>query len=329
MIKNTAGQDVGAQIVDASDGSAFTGTVTVYITGDGGTQAIGTVGSGVCTHEGNGFHSYAPSQAETNYDHVAFTFVGTGAIPVTMQVYTVSADINVTHWGGTAVGSVTLPANVTQISGDSTAADNAESFFDGTGYAGTNNVIPAVTTVTTVTNLTNAPTSGDLTATMKASVNTEIDTALADIHLDHLLATTYDPASKPGAADALLNELVENDGGVARYSANALEQAPSGTGASAVSIREEIDANSTQLAAIVADTNELQTDWANGGRLDLLIDALPTAAAIADAVWDEATAGHVTAGSYGASVLMIGVGYRWTRSGGTSTYDDTTVTRAS
>lgn len=63
-----------------------------------------------------------------------------------------------------------------------------------------------------------------------AQVNTEVDTALTDIHLDHLLATTYDPASKPGAADALLNELVENDGGIARFTANALEQAPSGGG---------------------------------------------------------------------------------------------------
>jgi hypothetical protein len=38
--------------------------------------------------------------------------------------------------------------NMTQISGDTLAADNAEAFFDGTGYAGTNNVIPTVTTVT-------------------------------------------------------------------------------------------------------------------------------------------------------------------------------------
>ena len=30
----------------------------------------------------------------------------------------------------------------------------------------------------------------------------------------------------------------------------------------------------TQLGNIVADTNELQTDWADGGRLDLLIDAI-------------------------------------------------------
>ena len=30
----------------------------------------------------------------------------------------------------------------------------------------------------------------------------------------------------------------------------------------------------TEIAAILADTGELQTDWANGGRLDLLIDAI-------------------------------------------------------
>ena len=73
--------------------------------------------------------------------------------------------------GGVVAASVTaeVTANVTKLSGDATAADNAEAFFDGTGYAGTNNTIP---TVTTAVNLTNAPTSGDLTATMKTSVTT-------------------------------------------------------------------------------------------------------------------------------------------------------------
>ena len=87
MKKNVASQVIGAQMVSASDGSAFTGTVTVYVT-RAGAQLIGTVGSGVCVHEGNGFHTYAPSQAETNSDHIAFTFVGTGAVPATVQVYT-------------------------------------------------------------------------------------------------------------------------------------------------------------------------------------------------------------------------------------------------
>lgn len=103
----------------------------------------------------------------------------------------------------------------------------------------------------------------------------------------------------------------------------------------AAAIRAEIDSNSTQLAAIVADTNELQGDWTDGGRLDLILDARasqtsvdtvdgnvdailvdtgttipaqitslndPTAGAIADAVWDEAKSGHVISGSFGEEV---------------------------
>lgn len=42
----------------------------------------------------------------------------------------------------------------------------------------------------------------------------------------------------------------------------------------AAQIRAEIDSNSTQLGAIVADTGELQTDWADGGRLDLILDSI-------------------------------------------------------
>ncbi len=90
MRKNVASQVIGAQMVSASDGSAFTGSVTVSVTGDGGTQATGSVGSGACTHEGGGYHTYAPAQAETNHNLVAFTFSGTGAVPVTIQVYTES-----------------------------------------------------------------------------------------------------------------------------------------------------------------------------------------------------------------------------------------------
>lgn len=85
MKKNVAGQTIGVQMVSASDGSAFTGTVSALVTGDAGTQ---TAGGGTVTHEGNGYHSYSITQAETNYDHVAVTFTGTGAIPATVQVYT-------------------------------------------------------------------------------------------------------------------------------------------------------------------------------------------------------------------------------------------------
>ena len=111
-----------------------------------------------------------------------------------------------------------------------------------------------------------------------AQVNAEVDTALADIHLDHLLAADYDPASKPGTATALLNELIESDGGVSRFTVNALEQGPSGSGGDATEAKQDqiiaavitnaagtdiaadISAVKAETATIVADTNELQTD---------------------------------------------------------------------
>src|SRR4051812_12009937 len=88
-------------MVSASDGIAFTGSVTVSVTGDAGTQATGSVGAGACTHEGNGYHTYAPAQAETNYDLIAFTFTGSGAVPATVQIEA-RIDANITHFGGTA-----------------------------------------------------------------------------------------------------------------------------------------------------------------------------------------------------------------------------------
>jgi hypothetical protein len=259
MRKNVASQVVCAQLTSKTDGSAVTaGTTTVYVTGDGGTQASG---GGTVTHEGQGCWSYVPTQAETNYNHVAFTFVNTSAVSVTVNVYTVGFDphgqipANVTHYGGSAGtfsggrpevnsthfagtafasaffpadvvrisgdstaadnlesycdGTTPMPVNATQLSGDATAADNAEAFFDGTGYAGTNNVIPTVTTVTNaVTTTGGLDAAGVRSAVGLASAN--LDTQLADIATDAasaasgsgaLAAAQSEPTSVP-AADA-------------------------------------------------------------------------------------------------------------------------------
>lgn len=189
MKKNVASQTVGRQMVSATDGSAFTGTVTVYVTGDNGTQALGSVGSGVCTHEGNGYHTYAPSQGETNYDKVAFTFIGSGAVPRTLEIWTTFPQTGdgyavVDSRLPAALVSGRMPSDVIAISGDTVAADNAESFFDGTGYAGTGNVIPTVTTVTTATNVTtvNGLAADVITSTaLAASAVTEIQSGLSTL----------------------------------------------------------------------------------------------------------------------------------------------------
>lgn len=74
--------------------------------------------------------------------------------------------------------------------------------------------------------LTNIPWNSD----WDAEVQSEVQDAIEANHLDHLLAVEYDPASQPGVATALLNELIESDAGVSRFTANALEQAPAGGG---------------------------------------------------------------------------------------------------
>jgi hypothetical protein len=65
---------------------------------------------------------------------------------------------------GYAGGTTPLNVNASQLSGDATAADNAEAFFDGTGYAGTNNTIPTVTAVTNQVTANVTAISGDSVA---------------------------------------------------------------------------------------------------------------------------------------------------------------------
>jgi hypothetical protein len=101
----------------------------------------------------------------------------TGMAPSLLEMEIVAVDkFNATNFGLSLV-----PANVTQLSGDSTAADNAEAFFDGTGYAGTNNVIPTVTAVTTVNGLAANVVTASALAT---DAVTEIVNAIIAIDVD-------------------------------------------------------------------------------------------------------------------------------------------------
>lgn len=144
-------------------------------------------------------------------------------------------------------------------------------------------------TLTAGTNIALAKGTGvtgfnDLSA---AQVNAEVDTALVDIHLDHLLAADYDPASKPGVATALLNELIESDGGVSRYTANALEQVP--TTLDAAAVRAAVGLASANLDTQLADlpTNaELATSQAAADDETIAAIALVPAAVLAAAQAD-------------------------------------------
>lgn len=231
MIKNTAGQKIGAQLVTASDGSAFTGSVTVSVTVDAGTQATGSVGSGACTHEGNGYHTYAPAQAETNGTLIAFTFTGTGAVPATVQVFTTGFDVtaaqwpaNTTHFAGqtvTAAAGVTLPSsvasptNITAASGVVLSSAGVQAIWDA--------LMTALTTVGSVGKLLadnlNATVSSRLASAsytapdnatitnIYSAVDTEVAAVLAavDTEVAAILALLDDPRAEPGQGTPAVN----------------------------------------------------------------------------------------------------------------------------
>lgn len=173
MIKNTSGQRVGVQMVTAADGSAFTGSVTVAVTVDAGTQATGSVGSGACTHEGNGYHTYAPAQAETNGDLVAYTFTGSGAIPRTVQVYTRAGD-PFTRLGAPAGASVS--ADIAAIKAETAAivADTNELQTDLVNGGRVDLLIDGIKAKTDA--LPSDPADASDVATAFGIVNTKLDT---------------------------------------------------------------------------------------------------------------------------------------------------------
>lgn len=254
MRKNVAGQKTGAQMVSAVDGSPFTGAVTVYVTIDAATQAIGSVGSGVCTHEGNGYHTYSPSQAETNGTLIAFTFVGTGAVPATVQavvtdeVYSVEYATNDTAGtfgkifnnfrkgnpainGEVVAGTLTasqFSSNVTSYAADTlngatllilsgTYTDWVSPVAD---YDPTNGLI------TLERPLPAAPAAGVEFVIQPASYVHSIASITSGVW--SALLSGMNVAGSVGALMAALWSMVESVAGVFRWKATSLTQAPTG-----------------------------------------------------------------------------------------------------
>lgn len=122
MRKNVAGQNVAGQVNSRTDGSPLTASVSVFVTIDGGAQ---TAGGGTLAHKGNGHWNYAPTQAETNGNHLAVTFTHATGVNQTVNVYTVSFDPHDTAGLGlsrldaaitTRMATFTLPANFSALS---------------------------------------------------------------------------------------------------------------------------------------------------------------------------------------------------------------------
>lgn len=118
----------------------------------------------------------------------------------------------------------------------------------------------------------------DLNDVSTADVNAQCDTAISDA----ALATAAALAAVDANVDAILVDtsttlpgtLATIDTNVDSILVDTGTLIPATITSLPSNTRIEMDANSSQLAAIVADTSEVQTAWADGGRLDLIIDAI-------------------------------------------------------
>jgi hypothetical protein len=319
---------------------------------DGGASANTTNGF---TDEGNGFYSLVLTATEMQASRLCLSIIDQGT-----KAWEDQAVIIQTHGNASAslvfdLDQATPAVNATQISGDSTAADNCEAMFDGTGYAGgtirlavnaaqlggTNqtgrdigaSVLLSSGTGTGQVTLTSGRVNADITHIGAAAVSTS--TAQLGVNVVNAAGTAWNSGAIGAntlATDTITAAKIAADAiGASELAADAAAEIGTavwatttrlltagtnivlakGTGVtgfndlSAAQVNAEADtaladvgltttitgridaAVSTRLASasytapdntsittILADTNELQTDWVNGGRLDLIVDAI-------------------------------------------------------
>lgn len=215
--QSTAGQEIPlGYFLDSTDGDTEETALTIANTDikiwKFGATTLANKNSGGATHISNGIYYAVLDATDTNTVGSLVVFVHVaGALATRVDCVVKPANVYDSEIAGTDY----LEVDAVAVSGDTTAADNLELDYDGTGYAKTNSTIGTCTTNT------------DMRGTDSAA----------------LAATALSNVTWTDARGGYLDELA------------------------AANIPADLD-------AVLADTNELQTDLTDGGRLDLLIDAI-------------------------------------------------------
>lgn len=166
-----------------------------------------------------------------------------------------------------------------------------------------------LTSLATAAELAKVPKSDGTTswnATALAAINAECDTAISDASL----ATSANVAAVETDTQDIQSKLgtpSDFGSGTSTIAANLQDMADNGTATfdratdSLQAIRDRGDsAWTTATGFSTLDEAGIRTAVGlSSANLDTQLDALPTAAENADAVWDEATVGHTTSGTFG------------------------------
>ncbi len=214
--KNTAGQFVCFQGVDATTGGIKSGVTWTMRRCIDGTFAAG--GATVTEDSTNGWYKAALTQADTNGNDISYNFTGTGAVPQTVNIITTAADptdgvrFGLTALPNAAAGANTgLPVVGTQIP-NATAGAAGGVFIAGTNAATT--VTTAFTTTFTgnLTGSVGSVTGAVGSVTGAVGSVTGLTAANLDVAVSTRLATAgyTSPPSATSIADAVLSRDVSN-----------------------------------------------------------------------------------------------------------------------
>tara|TARA_Y100001963_G_scaffold160054_1_gene267462 strand:- start:1759 stop:3141 length:1383 start_codon:yes stop_codon:yes gene_type:complete len=288
IYKNVASQKVSVYAYDptttAGSDPSKTGdaaNITAQISLDGAASAATnhTNPTELEATDQKGIYVFDLTQAETNADMIVISAVSSTSniLLDPIVIYTVPGD------------SSALAADVVEVSGDSTAADNLESACDNysatRGLAGT--ALPAAA----------ADAAGGLAISDAGGLD-------LDARLDVAVSSRLAPTVASRTLDVTAGGTAGIDWGNVENPTTAVD----------------LSATDIQLCDTVTTNTDMRgTDGAN-------TTTPPTAAAIADQVWDEATADHTSAGTYGKAV---GDGVTaWVTATGFSTHDAAAVADA-
>jgi len=231
--------------------------------------------SNACTHDELGEYNCQIDGTDTGtLGRLKLIVHESGALPVWHEYMVIPSNVY-----DSLFSTDKLQVDAVEISSDSAAADSLELFAE--NAKGTDHKVLISTDAQDLSGSLDVNTKKIEASDATDTIQSSCDDALVANHLDHLLKTDYDPSSKPGTATALLNELVENDSGVSRFTQNALEQGPDTT--SGLTLHSDYDAAKT--AAQAGDQMDL-VDAPNGTAVAAIQSGLSThdAAAVKTAV---------------------------------------------
>ena len=123
-------------MVSAAGAAVTSGTVSVYIAKDGGTQNpvayVGGGGAGTATHLGNGQWKVNLTATEMTADLVGLVFTHAAAVPVQVALSTATADVNVVQLSGDAAAAVAdIAAKTTNLPASPAAVGSAMTLTSG------------------------------------------------------------------------------------------------------------------------------------------------------------------------------------------------------